>query len=314
VIIAHEYGDETAERIIALLPQSAGVAFYTKQSLSTEELHRLVTTGEYECAYIIPGNLTERVLTGDISGAVEVITSSGTVITAISDRLVFAAIIDALAPEITAGELAEITGIPADIILPDIREGFASYNDSHMFVAAQTSWAGSGGEDGHSPASPLAMRLPYGITALGMLALAFASLPEYLVAKEKLRRCLRIENLVLYCVAVYTALILRILMVGAAAIFTISVASGGGFAPVFLPTMAYALVCAGITIILAMLLRSGTVPDGGLPFVIGVFTLLCCLLMGGVVIDPAELGGVLYSASRVLPTSYYIEAVISALA
>jgi len=307
VIVAYEYGDEIAARVAAVLPDSPGVTFNIMRSPDPDEFARLIITGEYECVYLLPRDLKERVLGGDFADAVEVLVSPRTVINAVTDRLVFSAIIEALAPEITASELAQITGIPAHELLPDIHEGFARYAYSHMFVTAEVSWAGSGAEqDGFTPL--WAARIPHGIVALGMLALVFVSLPGYLGVKEKMRTVLRAGNLALYYITVYIAIALRILIVGAAALFVMPTLTNSDIARILPALTLYALICAAIAVLLAILLRPGSSP-----FVIGTFSLLCCLLLGGVLIDPSELGGIFQTVSRLLPTSYYIEAVMQAL-
>ncbi|MCL2068704.1 MAG: hypothetical protein FWH00_02280 [Oscillospiraceae bacterium] len=306
VAIVHEAGDKTAGAVAAALPLLEGISFAVLQSPHPDELSRMVAAGELECAYLIPADLKDRVMRGDIHGAVEVLTSPGTVITALTDKWVFTAIIETLAPEITAFELAAILDIPADEILPDILQGFGQYAEGHRFVAAETSWSGGGGEHNQSaPGLISAGRLLHGIIALAMLGVMFVWLPGYLLAKDKMRSVLRPLNLCIYYSAVCTALFLRILLVGAAGTFAVVWLIGGDLKMLLPALAAYALFCAVLGILLVFILRTG-----GSVFTVGVFTILCCVLLGGVIIDPAELGGVFVFFSRALPTAHYINLVI----
>jgi hypothetical protein len=132
-----------------------------------------------------------------------------------------------------------------------------------------------------------------------MLAAVFVCLPAYLGVKDKMRAVLRPLNLCLYYAAVYVAIFLRIMLIGAAGLLVI-----GELRHLF-ALAAYALFCAALGLLLALILR-----PGASTFVIGVFAILCCTLLGGVIIDPAELGGAFTLFARFMPTWYYIGAVL----
>jgi hypothetical protein len=273
------------------LPQLDNINFV----VITGNAARMVATGELECAYILPTDLKSRVVRGDIHNAVEIITSPNTLLNVLADKWVFTAIIEALAPEIAAFELAAILDIPADDILPEILHGFESYAEGHRFVTTQTAWHG-GGTESNQPAPGLisAGRVSHGLISLFMLAAMFLSLPAYLGVKSKMHTVLRGRNLCIYYGTVYIALFLRVLLVGIVGSFGLR-----------LPLLVYALFCAAVGLLLMFILRSSSSV-----FVVGVFTILSCTLLGGVLVDPAELGGVFETLGSFMPTLHYINALI----
>ena len=293
--------DETARGIFEAIPRTA-LASFTEYNISQlGEIEALVAANELECAFVIPTDLRERFVGGSSQGSIEIIRSPRTATDELLSKLVFCAVIIAMAEPVTADELAKSLNVPVSVLENDISALYETYSGGESFVHANAEWSGNAANS----LPPKEPRIPHGILALVMIISAMLSVAGRLGEKKRLGKVLTCGKTAIYCISVYLAAFARLLVLAGIGLAVIRPTSE---APVIAVVSFSGLLAALVLVVVLLPLR----PVG--LYTAGVFLTICCIVLGGVLINPAELGGFFVRASAFIPTGWYIESALGSTA
>ena len=292
--LVYNFDNTTAESIYNSLPYNEFVNFSAYDFSQLAEVEELVATNELECAFIIPNDIRERFTQESFEECVEIIVSPRTVLDSLVNKLVFCSTVYVLIEDITINELAKILEISPEQLENDITALYAGYMSSDTFVKTDISWSGS--TAGEKP--PSEPRTRHGFIALVMLVSAMLSAAEHLGMRTRFSVVLTHKNISCYYFAVYASSLLRMLLLGCVGIALIG-------ATAIMPIAGYASVLAAIVLLVSVL----PIKSVGL-YTAGIFMVLCCIVLGGILINPAELGGIFPTIAAFAPVAWYLSAVL----
>ena len=291
--VVFERDDETAAQIFSRLPSDDIIVFTAYEPSHIPKLEELVASGRLECAFIIPTGLRELFINENPAESIELIRSPRTTLDVLLSELVFSSAVITLSADITLDELAKSLDTTPNTFYSDILELYSSYSDRDGFVKASVEWSGEAAENNLTEP-----RIPHGILALIMLVAAILCSAEHLGVKKKLGPALSHSNLALYYIAVFGAALLRLLTIASVGLLLIQPASSAPLISAF----AYAFLLAVLAVSFSLLpsLKSTAL------YTAGAFTVICCAVLGGVLISPAELGGIFTTVSVFMPSMCYL--------
>lgn len=307
--IVFQEDDPQAKAIFDALPENELVEFVPLHDPDDGQLRDQVASGRLECAYLLDSGLRERLLDGEISFSVPKLTSPATVLDTLTDQWLYAAVLEQFSPQIAADDLSKRLGLPYNEVLAEIELSFVNYDSGHNFVEVAAEWGGGSGSDS-SAVSTTPVRVTHGLIALLLLLFASARLGTLLEEKSRLRPGLTLSRELCFWLGAFAAQLASSFAMGCGGLLLLRIFFPAALGTIGLELAALFLYCAllaALTLLLGVLLRGGDALLAGT-----VFLTICCLALGGVLFDPAEISRWLHSLSRLLPTSGYGDAAVYA--
>lgn len=303
-------GDPVASHIYDTLPSYPFILFEAYGLEEQPEVEYLVRTGRLDCAYILDDRLAGAVADSRLEGSVTILESPGTVSAPVLNELMYAAVLETAAREFTVGQIGSVFGHSGDSIREYVDARLDHYKnaDPGMFVSQNTGYL-SADQEASTGEHPMAGRILHGVPSLFLMALTLFLLPRFIggITGEQGNR-LGMGGLMCYYGGMGAAFLLLNLLAGALALLVVSHAypaalSSMGWEAAML--LAYCLFLAAVGVLLAALLET---PD--LLMAASIYLLLLTLVLGGVLLDWAEISPPLAFLSRLFPTQWYLAGVL----
>ena len=307
--LVYEPGDPYTAAISRQLSAYQSVRFVPFSPTQLEDVSLQVADGTLECAYVFPADLQASIAARKTTDLVSVIKSPNSVADTLVSEWVFSAVLRAGAADIVIGELSRIPQLAGIDFADTVRASIAGWLLDEQYVTVSAEWAEGTPADSLSP-SPGAVRPLHGIAALMVLLTALSALPSFIDERGRLCANLTTWQVLRYYSGACAASLLRGLLAGAASLGASSLFSPSllGGQPVR-ELAALALFCLAVACL--QLAFIALLPKKFPVFPVGAALILLCILAGGTLLDPSELGAGAVLLSRFLPTSYYLQHVLT---
>ena len=306
--LVYEPSDPYAALIAKELSAYQSIRFVQIPPDQLDDARRQVEGGALECAYVFPATLQADIAARKTTNLVSVIKSPSSLSDSLVSEWVFSAVLRASAADIVTGELSRIPQLASIDFEDDVRSGIAGWLLDEQYVTVSDEWAEAAVKE--PLPIPAGTRPLHGIAALMVLLAALSVLPAYIGEKRRLCAILTTRQVLCYYAGVYAASFLRTLLVGctslgASFLLYPRVLSGTPLQEL----AALSLFCLAVTGL--QLLLIALLPENASVFPLGSALILLCMLAGGTLLDPSELGESVVLLSRFLPTSYYLQHVLT---
>lgn len=308
--------DEASRRVLAHLSQGSGVGLSVFGADEAGELERAVTKGELECGYVLDPALGARFAGGGadwMNGVVTVVKTRATVADAVVNERVYAALIAAASPYVTARALEEGMGADYEDVLGPVSESVARYATQDIFVTPEYAYEEGGLAETPRGRSPFFGRALRGMIALFGVASVLLACPAFIAERQgRVFTRLPFGRLCAYNASAFAALFTLNAAFGLAGLAVLRLVYPPAV-PDFLaaaPALClYEANLAMIGVFFICLLNSGELITGSF-----VLILLMNLLFGGVLLDLNEVSSLLGAVSRLFPSYYYLRGDAAGLA
>lgn len=301
--VAYDSTNAFSSAIVHRLEQLEVATFVPLPDVDPETLPDYITSREFQVVYLLPDNLLDRFISGQLAGAVSSVVSPTTQESFFTDKWIFAVAAVEASPYISGDELSKTLQIPYEELEGSIQESFQWYGEHYSFVTADNRYAGGAAE---SPAenepSPLWVRGTLGVLFLLLFLLVFALIPLGVRQRQEVELRLSSLQRQLFFLSEFLTTFLLILLLGLLPILGL-IPAGLSLSQALFPLVSYSFFLASSSSFAAVLLSSATDSFESA----GIFLFLLVVTLGGVFFDPFEISRWLGRFAFFFPTYYPLQ-------